>query len=174
MIAAAAAGLVDLPASACSLSPMPLTAASALAGLLAMPLKALDPLVRSDIAAWHPGSLPEPPVRPPLESPEDEELLLVDESSEEELLDVSADELCDEVSPPVSGFEPSPEPFATVPDEAHPPSRMTDDARADPTRILTPRVVDIGVTPIVVGPAKCIATLPQRVDGECTDERVIP
>jgi len=50
---------------------------------------------------------------------------------------------------------------------------MTDDARADPTRILTPRVVDIGITPIVVGPAKCFATLPQRVDGECTDERVI-
>ena len=56
----------------------------------------------SDVAAWHPASLPEPPIRPPLEPSEDDELLVppVEESAEEELLLVSADELCDEAAPP--------------------------------------------------------------------------
>lgn len=181
LMAEACAGLVDLPASACILSPMALTPAIAPAGSLAALPNALEPLVRSDMAAWHPGSLPpRPPLVVLLESSEEEEeeLAPVDESSdEEELLPpvvppvVPAAELWD-VTPPVSGFEPPLAPAETVPDEEQPPSRMTDDARADPTRIRTPRVVDIGDTPIVVGHAKCLATLPQRVDGECTDERV--
>lgn len=156
---------------------MALIAASAPAGSLPALLMALVPLVTSDSAAEQPGSLLLP-VRPPLllESSEEEELLLLESS--EELLSLLDEPPVDaavewDVLPP-SGFEVLPPAAGVVPDEAQPPSRTMDDARAVPTRIRTPRVVDIGGTPIVVGRAKCFATLPQRVDGECTDERVNP
>jgi len=102
-------------------------------------------------AALQPGSSP---AAPPRLSDEEDDEADDEESPDGELDESLADEADDDLSelaalvvlsPRASGDFPP-----VLPDEEQPPSRMTVEARATPTRVRTARVVDMVLPPLLI------------------------